>query len=99
MKGTTTIGANIANMINGKALMLKTDNDIKPSTRVSNDCGDLNIVATAIFCSDFVALAFKRIGPAIFPAALISPRRLYALGIMTAGLIFIQRITGTKIRI
>ena len=53
----------------------------------------------AIFCSAFVALAFTKTGPDIAPAALISPRTLYTLGIITDGLIFNTFIIGINILI
>ena len=57
------------------------------------------MVATAIFCSSLVAPARFSSGPEIRPAALISPKMLYTLGIITAGFTPIKRIAGKNTRI
>ena len=79
--------------------MLNAERAMSPNTKVAKDCGDWIIVATAIFCSALVAFALTRMGPEIFPAALISPRILYTLGMITAGLILNHFMIGTNRRI
>ena len=76
ISGTNIIGTNTATITNGKALILNFVNTTNPKTNVAKDCGDCIIVAIAIFCSPFVALALTNTGPAIAPAALISPKTL-----------------------
>ena len=85
--GTNTIGKKILTSTKGNADMPNLVNTTIPRTSVANDWGDCIIVAIAIFCSAFVVFAFFKTGPAIAPAAFISPKTLYTLGIITDGFI------------
>ena len=75
-KGTTMRGRKMERRTTGSGLMPKAVRATKPMAKVAKDWGFWIIVAMESLISSRVAPALTRMGPAILPEALISPRIL-----------------------